>query len=84
MSPFTNGKLKLLIVMVVIPFICNAFQFWVVDNILKFNPSNSQELELLKDGEVSLNKKNGEKVIEYKLPDDNNDHDVVEINFEKA
>jgi hypothetical protein len=36
LSPFdTNGKLKLLIVMVFFPLIFNALNFWLIDNILK-------------------------------------------------
>ena len=84
MSPFTNGKLKLIVVMIIIPFICNAFQFWVVDNILKFTPANTEELELLKDGEVVLAKNNNDEIEnEYKLPDDRNEQNFVVINFEK-
>ncbi len=79
MSPFSNEKLKLIMVMVIIPFICNAFQFWVVDNILKFNPTNNEEIELLKNGEVYLDKKdnndNG-----YNHPDGKNEIEFVVIN----
>lgn len=84
MSPFTNGKIKLVMVMIIIPFFCNAFQFWVVDNILKFSPSNTEEMELLKEGEVYLGGNNKDEIEnEYKLPEDRNDQDVVVINFEK-
>ncbi len=84
MSPFTSGKLKLIMVMIIIPFICNVFQFWVVDNILKFTPSNTEELELLKEGEVYLGKNNKEEnENEYKLPDERNEQDFVVINFDK-
>ncbi len=82
MSPFTNGKIKLIFVMVIIPFICNAFQFWVVDNILKFTPSNTEEMELLKEGEVYLGEDNKNEMNNiYKLPDDRNEQDIVVINF---
>ena len=57
-------------VMVIIPFICNAFQFWVVDNILKFNPANSEEIELLKNGEVYLDKQGNDN--------DNNGYNIPE------
>lgn len=84
MSPFTNGKLKLIMVMIIIPFICNAIQFWIIDNILKFTPSNTEELELLKEGEVYLGKNNKEEIEnEYKLPEDRNEQDFVVINFDK-
>ena len=36
MSPINrNGKLKLIIVMVLVPLILNAINFWLIDNILK-------------------------------------------------
>jgi len=44
-------------VMIIVPFTCNVFQFWVIDNILKFNPSNKDEMEMLKDGESEIYKK---------------------------
>ena len=68
-------------VMVIIPFICNAFQFWVVDNILKFNPSNKEEIDLLKLGEIYLDKKDGYDV--YDIPEANNDIEIVVIDFNK-
>jgi len=85
MSPFKNGKIKLIIVMIIIPFVCNAFQFWIVDNILKFSPSNSEEMELLKEGEVCLGKKDKDEIEnEYKLPEERNDMEFVVINFDKT
>ncbi|KAI0230874.1 Store-operated calcium entry regulator STIMATE [Lamellibrachia satsuma] len=35
MSPIRNPKLELVIVMFIVPFVVNAFIFWVVDNFLK-------------------------------------------------
>ena len=60
LNPVTNGKLELILVMIIVPFICNAVQFWVIDNILKFNPSNKEEMDILKEGEggVELTSKN--------------------------
>jgi hypothetical protein len=80
MSPFSNEKIKLIMVMVVIPFICNAFQFWVVDNILKFNPINNEEIELLKNGEVYLEKKDNNDENGYNHPDGKNEIEFVVIN----
>ena len=81
MSPFSNEKVKLIMVMVIIPFICNAFQFWVVDNILKFNPSNNEEIELVKNAEVYLEKE--EEMNGYDHPEGKNEMDFVVINFDK-
>ena len=61
LSPFSNEKIELIMVMIIIPFICNILQFWVIDNILKFNPSNREEMEMLKDGEQNLEKKDDKK-----------------------
>lgn len=85
MSPFKNGKIRLIMVLVVIPFVCNAFSFWVIDNILKFSPANEEELMLLKEGEADLEKNNNQEIPnEYKLPEDKNEQDFVIINFEKS
>lgn len=44
LTPFdSNGKVKLLMVMVVFPLILDAFYFWVVDNILKLNPNEADK-----------------------------------------
>jgi hypothetical protein len=44
LSPFkSNGKVKLIIVMVLFPVILNAFNFWIIDNILKFKPEKEKE-----------------------------------------
>jgi hypothetical protein len=48
LSPFSsNGKIKLIMVMVIFPVILTAFNFWIIDNILKFNPENNEEGELV-------------------------------------
>jgi hypothetical protein len=48
LSPFkNNGKLKLIVVMVIVPVILNAFNFWIIDNILKFKPEHTREGELV-------------------------------------
>jgi len=35
LSPFSNAKIRLVMVMIIFPVILNALYFWVVDNILK-------------------------------------------------
>ena len=37
LTPFTNGNIKLVIVMIIFPVILNGLYFWVSDNILKFD-----------------------------------------------
>ena len=79
MSPFShNEKLKLIMVMIIIPLMCNAFSFWVIDNILKFNPSNKEEVELLKNGEIHLTGK--DSADGYDNPPDKNEVEFVVIN----
>mgnify|MGYP002146149388 CR=1 FL=1 len=44
MSPFSgSAKLKLIVVLIIIPLILNAINFWLIDNILKFNPEETIE-----------------------------------------
>jgi cytoskeletal protein RodZ len=46
LSPFkNNGKLKLIVVMIIFPVILNALNFWIIDNILKFKPEDGAEGE---------------------------------------
>ena len=48
LTPFKfNDKLELIMVMIVFPVIFNVIQFWVFDNILKFNPEGGQSKDLL-------------------------------------
>jgi hypothetical protein len=48
LSPFkSNGKLKLIVVMVIFPVILNALNFWIIDNILKFKPEKDSEGEMV-------------------------------------
>ena len=55
LSPFTNAKVRLVMVMIIFPVILNALYFWVVDNILKLKESNKDELEV--DGKKLQNSK---------------------------
>ena len=43
LSPFSNAKLRLVMVMIIFPVILNALYFWVVDNILKLKESDKPE-----------------------------------------
>ena len=46
LSPFSNAKVRLVMVMIIFPVILNALYFWVVDNILKLKESNKDEVQL--------------------------------------
>ena len=66
LSPFSNAKVRLVMVMIIFPVLLNALYFWVVDNILKLK-------ELDKD-DVKLNgEKKGDKL-------DSNNKFNIEIN----
>ena len=51
MSPFSNAKLRLVMVMIIFPVILNALYFWVVDNILKLKESDKPEGNLKEEKE---------------------------------
>ena len=46
LSPFSNAKVRLVMVMIIFPVLLNALYFWVVDNILKLKESNKDEIEV--------------------------------------
>ena len=46
LSPFSNAKFRLVMVMIIFPVILNALYFWVVDNILKLKESDKGEVQL--------------------------------------
>ena len=46
LSPFSNAKLRLVMVMIIFPVILNALYFWVVDNILKLKESDKDDVKL--------------------------------------
>ena len=68
LSPFSNAKLRLVMVMIIFPVILNALYFWVVDNILKLKESDKDDVKL-----------NGEKKGEM---NDNNNINQNNINVE--
>lgn len=51
MMPFEkNGKVKLVVVMVISPLVLDAFYFWMTDSILKLNPEKQyNEISSAKD-----------------------------------
>ena len=51
LSPFSNAKLRLVMVMIIFPVILNALYFWVVDNILKLKESDKPEGNLKEEKE---------------------------------
>ena len=57
LSPFSNAKVRLVMVMIIFPVILNALYFWVVDNILKLKESDKDDVKLngQKKGEKSDN-----------------------------
>jgi hypothetical protein len=74
LSPFKdNGKLKLIMVMILIPFFLNAINFWLIDNILKLKADpNEDELK-----EIYANE---EKINDH---DDNPFPHYIQIDFDK-
>ena len=60
LSPFSNAKVRLVMVMIIFPVLLNALYFWVVDNILKLKESNKDDVKLdgKKKGENSENSEN--------------------------
>ena len=57
LSPFSNAKVRLVMVMIIFPVILNALYFWVVDNILKLKEPDKDDVKLdgQKKGEKSDN-----------------------------
>lgn len=70
LSPFNNGKVKLVFVMVIFPLILNAIYFWIVDSILKFSPEESDKeiKELYENPDIKNVENAGDTV-----PNQNND-----------
>jgi hypothetical protein len=50
LSPLKNfPKMKLFIVLILVPLVLNAINFWLIDNILKFNPEDAHEATIVAD-----------------------------------
>ena len=46
LSPFTSGKLRLVMVMIIFPIILNGIYFWAVDNILKLKTDDGENPDI--------------------------------------
>lgn len=55
LSPFSNAKVRLVMVMIIFPVILNALYFWVVDNILKLKESDKGEVQLNEEKKNDIN-----------------------------
>lgn len=94
LKPFVfDHKLELIMVMIIFPLIFNAIQFWVFDEILKFNmnPETSNNLlngQIIEDTEDdSNNQKKEEKVtelIQIKSFEDNNNISISNQSIETS
>ena len=69
LSPFSNAKIRLVMVMIIFPVLLNALYFWVVDNILKLKESDKDDVKL-----------NGEKKGNNNENSENKNNINVEIN----
>ena len=58
LSPFSNAKVRLVMVMIIFPVILNALYFWVVDNILKLKESDKNQFNLNEEKNVPKLTKN--------------------------
>ena len=58
LSPFSNPKVRLVMVMIIFPVILNALYFWVVDNILKLKESDKNQFNLNEEKNVQNNNVN--------------------------
>lgn len=54
LSPFSNAKVRLVMVMIIFPVILNALYFWVVDNILKLKESDKDEVNLNEEKKIVM------------------------------
>ncbi len=69
LEPFSNAKVRLVMVMIIFPVILNALYFWVVDNILKLKESDKGNLTL--NGEKKENSENNVNIELNQLKDKN-------------
>ena len=42
-------RMKLVIVMVIVPIVCDVIQFWIFDNLLKFKFNNETDINILQE-----------------------------------
>ncbi|MCQ2816479.1 MAG: STIMATE family protein [archaeon] len=80
LKPFTfNDKLELIMVMIVFPVIFNIIQFWVFDEILKFNPEAGQTDVLIN----AMEDENEAQIKEQILKEGENKTEMVSIDSNK-
>lgn len=71
--PFSNPKLKLIVVMIFFPIILNSIQFWVQDNFLKLKKEVYPQLELPQSNQM-----------EYVLPDNNDNNEYIDQHWKSG
>lgn len=76
LTPFTSGKVRLVMVMIVFPLILNGLYFWLTDNILKFNTKDNNDLENFYIEEV--------KGIKQVKTEDNNNNNINNNNDDNS
>ncbi|KAK2187781.1 hypothetical protein NP493_154g02000 [Ridgeia piscesae] len=78
MSPIRSPKLELVIVMFIVPFVVNAFIFWVVDNFLKRQIRTSTPLSHPTDNCSSLRYIRADDTVSfYRRPASDTDSDIL-------
>ena len=80
LSPFSNAKVRLVMVMIIFPVILNALYFWVVDNILKLKESDKDDVKLNGEKKGEKNDGNNNINVEINQLKDKNISSSTEIN----
>ncbi len=81
LSPLKSfPKIKLFIVLILVPLVLNAINFWLIDNILKFNPENIHDANIVADvynKEEEKEKRRSSKVVNPNIH--NNEMQVIVV-----
>ncbi len=78
-GPFKQNKnVELVMIMIVFPMICNACQFWIIDNILKFSPDNRELIEIPLDDLDKHDSRKFSNIIAHKDENLNDTSDNIE------
>ena len=88
LKPFSNGKVRLVMVMIFFPVILNGLYFWICDTILKFKPEEEdKDMEQFYNEENNKTEQNkNNKSIEergnltHNIQKTNNNHSDIDIN----
>ena len=83
LSPFSNAKVRLVMVMIIFPVILNALYFWVVDNILKLKESDKDDVKLNGEKKGEKNDGNNNINVEINQLKDKNISSSTDINANK-